>query len=53
MNSRSVHSSDGRIRIRLSFAKTARSITLSWGTSACDETRDLDQVGQVGRWPPG
>ena len=46
MNSRSVHGSEGRIRIRLSLAKTARSITLSCGTSALDEPGHLDEVGQ-------
>ena len=46
MNSWSVHSSDGLIRIRLSLAKTARSTTLSWGTWATLEAGDLDQVGQ-------
>ena len=46
MNSRSVQSSDGRIRIRLSFSKTAWSITLSRGTSRLDEAGHLDQVGQ-------
>ncbi len=47
MNSRSVHRSEGRIRIRLSLAKTAWSTTLSRGTSALHEAGHLDQVGQT------
>ena len=46
MNSWSVQSSDGLIRIRLSLAKTARSTTLSCGTSATLEAGDIDQVRQ-------
>ena len=46
MNSWSVQGSDGLIRIRFSLAKTVLSITLSGGTSARPETRDLDQMGE-------
>ena len=46
MNSWSVASSDGLIRIRLSLAKTARSTTLFCGTCCQVEAGNLHQVHQ-------